>query len=146
MPLSSRCRRPTAISAAAGFDARGCWIWSIPAATDCALPWIGRVPDHTAPATPPRRMQVLTLPLDARVYPIGGSPAKTSSTVAQARRWPSGSSARRCRSYSVTTARGRWCAEFLPRRNIPDECPSSAKVMGYVLLLIRLFTGSAQFR
>ena len=35
---------------------------------------------------------------------------------------------------------GRWCAECPPRRNTPDGCSSSAKKMGYVLLLIRLFT------
>jgi hypothetical protein len=61
VPLSSRHRLSTAISAAEGFDARGYRIWSKPTAYDCTLPWIVRLPGRTTMAMPPCHMQLQLL-------------------------------------------------------------------------------------
>jgi hypothetical protein len=114
---------------------------AFPATGGCALPGIGREAAHTAPTKPPRRMKVPALPLATLIAPVVGSPANTRPAVARARRSRSGSPACSCQSYSATTAHDSWCAEFLPRRNIPDGCSSNAQTMGYVLVLIRFFTG-----
>ena len=104
-PLPSPLRRRAAGFADLRHFIAGRRIWLFPAAGCCPKRWSGRGASPAAQARAHRRMQ-------ARVRPPAaaeGLRAWIRPAVHRARRSRSGSVARRCRSYSATTARGQCC-------------------------------------